>query len=395
MIDGRIGVVLRQSCESKFLSVLRSDMLIKRKAKKLLLRPHLFLRDYLLKKYPVSFGRGYSLPNELPKIVHGLDSVGPIDVVYTWVSSCDSDWKTSRDHWARKDSDNLYHRHGLSPLRFEDHEELKYSLRSLEQFAPWVRKVFIVTNSCPPKWLNLEHPKVEIIKHDEIIDSSHLPTFNSHVIEAHLHNIPGLSEYYVYFNDDVFLTRPVSPAYFYLTNELCYAFVDTDKLVWDLNNTIKKTPTYYAVRNACRLLNITDDSMPIWYCSHTFFPQLKSISSQVFKVYRSSILEMCKYKFRSCKDIPLASFMNQYYALFTGRAVLAQTEYFYFNIRSPSAILKYSELLSLRDTSVAPYSMCLNDFHEENAGWSDWESQMIEFLNRYYPEASSFENFSL
>ncbi|XP_054272957.1 N-acetylglucosamine-1-phosphotransferase subunits alpha/beta [Macrosteles quadrilineatus] len=99
-----------------------------------------------------------------------------------------------------------------SPSRYEDKEELRYSLRSLEKFAPWVRKVFIVTNGQLPYWLDLSNPRVQIVPHESIFtNSSHLPTFSSPAIETHLHRIPGLSEKFLYFNDDILLGEEVLP----------------------------------------------------------------------------------------------------------------------------------------------------------------------------------------
>ena len=53
----------------------------------------------------------------------------------------------------------------ISASRFEDNEELRYSLRSIERFAPWVRHVYIVTNGQIPYWLNLENPRITIVTH--------------------------------------------------------------------------------------------------------------------------------------------------------------------------------------------------------------------------------------
>ncbi|XP_068087207.1 N-acetylglucosamine-1-phosphotransferase subunits alpha/beta [Anabrus simplex] len=99
-----------------------------------------------------------------------------------------------------------------SPSRFEDKEELRYSLRSLEKFAPWVRHVYLVTNGQIPYWLNLDNPRLTIITHQEIFpNASHLPTFSSPAIESHLHRIPGLSQKFLYLNDDVMFGREVWP----------------------------------------------------------------------------------------------------------------------------------------------------------------------------------------
>lgn len=104
----------------------------------------------------------------------------------------------------------------LSNIRFSDNEELRYSLRSLEEFAPWIRHVYLVTNGQIPSWLNTQSPRITIVPHQQIFpNSSHLPTFSSPAIEANIHRIPGLSTKFLYFNDDVFLGKPVWPEDFY------------------------------------------------------------------------------------------------------------------------------------------------------------------------------------
>ena len=100
----------------------------------------------------------------------------------------------------------------FSANRFRDNEELRYSLRSVWRFAPWVRRVFIVTNGQVPHWLNLEHPRLSVVSHADIyLNASHLPTFSSPSIESHLHRIPGLADKFLYFNDDVLLGNEVWP----------------------------------------------------------------------------------------------------------------------------------------------------------------------------------------
>lgn len=54
----------------------------------------------------------------------------------------------------------------VSASRFEDNEELRYSLRSVERHAPWVRHIFIVTNGQIPSWLNLDNPRVTVVTHE-------------------------------------------------------------------------------------------------------------------------------------------------------------------------------------------------------------------------------------
>ncbi|KAM4569157.1 N-acetylglucosamine-1-phosphotransferase subunits alpha/beta [Odontesthes bonariensis] len=104
----------------------------------------------------------------------------------------------------------------VSASRFEDNEELRYSLRSVEKHAPWVRHIFIVTNGQIPSWLNLDNPRVTVVTHQDIfLNDSHLPTFSSPAIETHIHRIPGLSQKFIYLNDDVMFGKEVWPDDFY------------------------------------------------------------------------------------------------------------------------------------------------------------------------------------
>ena len=104
----------------------------------------------------------------------------------------------------------------FSSNRFADNSELKFSLRSVDKFVPWVRKIFIVTNGQIPNWLDLNHPRIKLVTHQEIFtNQSHLPTFSSPAIESHIHRIPGLSKKFIYMNDDVFFGAPVWPDDFF------------------------------------------------------------------------------------------------------------------------------------------------------------------------------------
>ena len=97
-----------------------------------------------------------------------------------------------------------------------DHHELLYSLRSLYFYAPWIRRVYLVTNGQIPPWLDTHHPAVTVIRHAQLFDnasaaqSAQLPTFNPLAIDSVLHRIPGLSDWFLYLNHDLFLARPIS-----------------------------------------------------------------------------------------------------------------------------------------------------------------------------------------
>jgi len=107
----------------------------------------------------------------------------------------------------------------ISANRFEDHDELRYSLRSVEKHASWVRHIFIVTNGQIPSWLNLDDERVTVVSHSDIfLNKSHLSTFSSPAIESHLHRIPCLSEWFIYMNDDILFGSDVWPDDFVTTS---------------------------------------------------------------------------------------------------------------------------------------------------------------------------------
>ena len=135
-----------------------------------------------------------------------------IDVVITWVDGLDKEWlKEKQKYNPSIDVDE-------SAARYRDYGTLKYVLRSIEKFAPWVRNVFLVTNGQIPSWLNAEHPKLCLVKHSDYMPKEYLPTFSSHPIEWCLHRIDGLSENFIYFNDDMLLASPVEPKDFFKNN---------------------------------------------------------------------------------------------------------------------------------------------------------------------------------
>jgi hypothetical protein len=139
-----------------------------------------------------------------------------IDFVITWVDMNDPKWKHDFAKYSGK-IDNS--KNEVSEARFRDYGLLKYWFRGVDKFAPWVRKIHFVTCGQKPEWLDITHPKLNMVNHEDFIPSEYLPVFNSNLIEIYMHKIPGLSENFVYFNDDFFIIREVSPQNFF-TNGL-------------------------------------------------------------------------------------------------------------------------------------------------------------------------------
>ena len=135
-----------------------------------------------------------------------------IDLVYLWVDGNDPKWQAKRNAFLERKVEN-----SLSSFngRYVNNDELKYSLRSVERYAPWIRKIFIVSDDQTPEWLDIENPKIKIIDHKEILPAESLPCFNSNVLEHFLCKISNLSEYFILSNDDTFFNKIVSPTTFF------------------------------------------------------------------------------------------------------------------------------------------------------------------------------------
>lgn len=133
-----------------------------------------------------------------------------IDVVVSWVDGNDPAWQKEKEMYQGakvSDANAVY--------RFRDWGLMKYWFRAIETFAPWVRTIHFVTWGHTPDFLKLDHPKLHIVRHEDYLPEDCLPTFSSSAIEMSIHKIEGLADHFIYFNDDVFLLRPVSRERFF------------------------------------------------------------------------------------------------------------------------------------------------------------------------------------
>ena len=140
-----------------------------------------------------------------------------IDIVILWVDGNDSKWLAEKNKYLN--FDNEFCDSGAGN-RFRDWGLLKYWFRSIEKNMPWVRKIHFVTYGHIPEWLNVNHPKLHIVRHEDFIPIEYLPTFNSNVIQYYLDRIDGISDKFILFDDDVFVLRPVSPSDFFDGNKI-------------------------------------------------------------------------------------------------------------------------------------------------------------------------------
>lgn len=247
---------------------------------------------------------------------------GEIDFVIIWVDGSDPEWLAEKAKYAPPaDTDNR-------PERYRDWGLLPYWFRGVEKFAPWVRKIHFVTWGHIPKWLNTAHPKLNIVRHEDYIPEKYLPTFSSHTIELNLYRIEGLSENFVYFNDDMFLTAPVSQETFFknglpcdsaVLNVHCYspdlpiqmiAINDTGVINrhFKIKETIKAAPMKWLDPLYGKMLIRT---IPLMFCprfpgfyQHHLPSSLKRSTLETVWSAEPDILDRtCTNKFRSMYDV--------------------------------------------------------------------------------------------
>lgn len=145
-----------------------------------------------------------------------------LDFVVTWVDGADKEWQKQRAMWAKKEQgadSELFKKWINNDIRFRDWGLLKYWFRAVDKYASWVNKVYLVTCGQTPNWINTKNEKLILVNHEDFIPKKYLPTFNSNAIELNLHKIKGLSENFVYFNDDMFLTKMTKPEDFFDNNK--------------------------------------------------------------------------------------------------------------------------------------------------------------------------------
>ena len=174
-----------------------------------------------------------------------------IDFVITWVNGSDPAWQAERAKYKCESAD-------ASDVRYRGWGLLRYWFRGIETFAPWVRKIHFVTWGHVPDWLITDHPKIHIVKHEDFIPKEYLPTFNSRTIELFFHRIPDLSERFVYFNDDMFLTKPVKPEDFFRNGLPCDSFgldcvcFQDDSIGWAIASDIEIINRHYQLNDILR-----------------------------------------------------------------------------------------------------------------------------------------------
>ena len=331
--------------------------------------------------------------------------VQKIDFVVTWVDGSDPIWQEKKSHYdgAINTSKNSMN----SVKAYREWGTFKYWFRGVEKFAPWVNKVYLVTDQQKPEWLDINHEKLIIVDHKEIMKPENLPVFSANPIETNLHNIDGLSEKFVFFNDDMYLTAPTLPNDFFSEDGLPKYNTALSPIIpephgtgnFQINdieiintyfsrNEILKNGKFFRVNQGLKniiksILYRNGKAICGFWESHLPYPLLKSTYELIWNKEKELLEKTSASRFRSPSDTNVWLF--KYWQIASGQ----------YEVGDPNL----GRLFSLDNASNDLWTllnskkykiMCINDgFNIE-----DEESVMQDFIkamNTLFPQKSGFE----
>ena len=332
-----------------------------------------------------------------------MSSLDKIDIVIPWVDPSDPEWQKLR----RKYSPQVTKEDDDREIRYRDWDNLQYVFRGIEKYTPWVNKVHFITFGHLPKWLNVNAPKLHIVKHEDYIPAEYLPLFSSHVIELNMHRIEGLSEKFIYFNDDIFLLKMTKPEDFFqnglpcdvnIPNLILPTYSTFSPIVFNTVAYINKnfSKRKQMKKNPIQFFNLKYGPIGLgmavifsywrgftgFYNHHLAVPYLKSTLEEVWNKEPEILEKTCHHRFRDNSDVN--QYIFRYWQLASGNFVPSSLLGKYFLVSSNnSKILNY---INKRKGKI----ICINDA-EFSGDFEAVRKQINRALDTILHEKSSFE----
>lgn len=329
----------------------------------------------------------------------------PIDFVVTWVDGADEAWRQEKAKYAQTAGDDD------RGERYRDWELLRYWFRGVERYAPWVRKIWFVTWGHLPGWLNTDSPRLQIVRHEDYIPEEYLPTFNSNVLEIYLHKIKGLSEQFVYFNDDMFLIDKVRPEDFFRGEKPCdmlalqavvanpsnpvmsYLYLNNSMVLarhFDKRENMKRHPgAYFRIGYPPTRFwyNVLERAFPLYtgfYTVHGPSPFSRHTFEEVWEQEGDILRDMSGNRFRSPSDV--TQYLFREWQKLSGNFYPAniQRSFGYFEIGEDNR--KLLETIRRQKRRI----VCVNDTWQAG-DFQSVKAQLQAAFERILPVASEFE----
>ncbi|MDD7945993.1 stealth conserved region 3 domain-containing protein [Microbacterium sp. NE2HP2] len=315
---------------------------------------------------------------------HPREVTHDIDMVFSWVDGSASEFQRQR---AAQLSEYVVGEGDDGPARYRHVDELRYALRSVHMYAPWVRRIFIATDSPAPAWL-ADHPKVTIVRSEEFFaDPSTLPTHNSHAVEAQLHRIDGLAEHFLYSNDDMFFGRPVRPELFFSPGGIS-SFVECDVRIGAGDPRLERSGHDNGLRVNRALLQERFGRVIVRDLEHCAAPLRRSVMQELEETFPEDFRRTAASRFRAATDISVTNSLYHYYAMFTGRALptsVPRTRYVQTTLARSLAGME--RLAKRRDIDM----FCLNDGGETEVPEEIRVASLRDVLERMFPIRAPWE----
>ena len=302
-----------------------------------------------------------------------------IDLILPYVDNKEYNWVETHRTFCLKN--NLEYIE--NPVRFRSWNNLHFLFRGIEKNMPWIRNVYLIVSSMEqvPEWVNSNN--VKIVLHRDIIPPKFLPTFNSTTIEMFLKNIVGLSEYFLYANDDTFPILPLSPTDFFDKNG--NPVLSVSKKEKNLSSQFRRVEwNCQSIVQQDTCFKIPDKTM--YKIAHNIIPMRKTTLIEVYKRHKKEI-ENSISPFREAKN--LNQYIYTYYQFFSGNYS-----------EQKEKIMKYFEIskenlpLILRELNTKNFKIvCLNDV-KSDIPFEELKFKINTKLNEIYPNQSIYEGNS-
>lgn len=290
-----------------------------------------------------------------------------MDAVITYVNGLDPVW---REEYSR--ALNI----PALDKRFRDWGTLRYLLRGIQTYMPFVRNVHLVVSgkSQVPDWAS---DSLNVVTHRDIIPEEFLPTFNSTTIEMFLHRIPGLDEKFIYFNDDMFPVSPCEETDFFRDGKIVIGF-SRHLFAQGMYKRQCRNSDHMA-RKALGL----GDSLTFMRPQHICSPMLRSACDEVFERMKGEIYPTLS-RVRTMENLNQYLFLD--YLFHQGKAIRERLSGKFFSIATSSAstIGKYLQNPSRK-------LVCINDVHLKDEDYQSERAILLDAFGKAFPEKSVFE----
>jgi hypothetical protein len=331
-----------------------------------------------------------ALPN-LDALVKADAIPEKVDLVYTWVDGTDPNWLAQKRAIVGEAASENFTPDGDITARFVSRNELLYSLRSAWMYFRNLGKIYIVTCGQRPSFLKEDSAVIKFIDHRDIFpNAGDLPTFNSHAIESNLHRIPGLSEKYLYLNDDVFFCRPV-------TSKLFFDEYDRSLYFQSRSITIPSGPANAsdqagdaAAKNARDLLQQKFGVYATRKFKHTPIAITKSVVAEMEREWPEIFRNTSATKIRSFRDFAISGSFYFHFATCIGKATAGDIVYGYFDINTDEFMKQITEHVYAELDTKRLDVMCVNDSSTTDRTSLN-EQSFLRIMREIYPEPAPFE----